>query len=290
MNMQRRSVVSEYELLEQALEEFQRRSGLSLVFGGIASEDGVQVTALRGQLTGTMAGLHVRTERGLGGRVIAERRPQLTTHYGKSRSITHDYDRAVLGEGVRSLLAVPVEVDGAMRAVLYGGQRADAPVGDVSIVPAERAAAELRRKLAARDAVRRAREQAELARAAETKPIPLPIAQLEQLRESYAELRAISADVTDAQLRHRLEALEHQLLGIAHPEFGADSADRPTLSPRELDVLGYVALGWRNAPIAEALGLTQSTVKSYLGSVMQKLGQPSRSAAVTAARRAGLLP
>lgn len=184
MNMQRRSVVSEYELLEQALEEFQRRSGLSLVFGGIASEDGVQVTALRGQLTGTMAGLHVRTERGLGGRVIAERRPQLTTHYGKSRSITHDYDRAVLGEGVRSLLAVPVEVDGAMRAVLYGGQRADAPVGDVSIVPAERAAAELRRKLAARDAVRRAREQAELARAAETKPILLPIAQLEQLRKA----------------------------------------------------------------------------------------------------------
>ena len=290
MNMQRRTVVSEYELLEQALEDFQRKSGLSLVFGGIASADGVQVTALRGQLTGTLAGLHVRTSRGLGGRVIAERRPQLTSHYGKSRSITHDYDRAVLGEGVRSLIAVPVELEGEMRAVLYGGQRSDAPVGEVSLVPAERAAAELRRKFAARDAVRRAREQAAQAREAVTKPIPLPNTHLERLRQGYAELRAIGAEVTDAQLRQRLAELEHQLIGIAHPGFGAETTDRPTLSPRELDVLGYVALGWRNADIASSLGLTQSTVKSYLGSVMHKLGQPSRVAAVAAARRAGLLP
>ncbi|WP_019619301.1 LuxR C-terminal-related transcriptional regulator [Gulosibacter faecalis] len=289
--MQRSSVLSEYELLERSLDELKRDGAFPFVFGGMASDEGVQVTALRGQITGTMAGLHVRTTRGLGGRVIAERRPKLTTHYGRSRAITHDYDRAVLGEGVRSLIAVPIEVEGAMRGVIYGASRTDAPLGPVVLGSAERTAAELARRLRARDQVVRARERAaDAARVTMRAAAPITATQLELLRSSYAELRAISADVGDDALRLRLEALERRLVGIAHPELDAPRAARGPLSPRELDVLGYVALGWRNAEIGAELGLTESTVKSYLGSVLRKLGEHSRAAAVAAARREGLLP
>jgi DNA-binding CsgD family transcriptional regulator len=62
------------------------------------------------------------------------------------------------------------------------------------------------------------------------------------------------------------------------------------LSPRETDVLACAALGYTNAQVAHALGLKEATVKAYLGSAMSKLDASTRHAAVTRARRAGLLP
>ncbi|MGZ0238104.1 LuxR C-terminal-related transcriptional regulator, partial [Streptomyces sp. CPS1] len=67
-------------------------------------------------------------------------------------------------------------------------------------------------------------------------------------------------------------------------------ADGPALAPRELDVLSWVAAGATNAAVAERLGLRPETVKGYLRSAMRKLGAHTRGEAVTAARRAGLLP
>jgi DNA-binding CsgD family transcriptional regulator len=55
-------------------------------------------------------------------------------------------------------------------------------------------------------------------------------------------------------------------------------------------VLACAALGRTNAQIAEELGLRESTVKAYLGTAMAKLDAPTRHAAVTAARREGLMP
>lgn len=63
-----------------------------------------------------------------------------------------------------------------------------------------------------------------------------------------------------------------------------------SLAPRELDVLSWVAAGATNAVVAERLGLRPETVKGYLRSAMRKLGAHTRGEAVTAARRAGLLP
>ncbi|WP_344272603.1 response regulator transcription factor, partial [Actinomadura napierensis] len=65
---------------------------------------------------------------------------------------------------------------------------------------------------------------------------------------------------------------------------------RPVLTPREVDVLSYVAIGCTNAEAAERLGLLPETVKSYLRSAMRKLDAHTRLEAVTSARRAGLLP
>ena len=62
------------------------------------------------------------------------------------------------------------------------------------------------------------------------------------------------------------------------------------LSPRELDVLAAVAAGCTNLDISGRLDIGLETVKGYLRSVMRKLGTTTRFEAVTAARRAGLLP
>jgi LuxR family transcriptional regulator, regulator of acetate metabolism len=63
-----------------------------------------------------------------------------------------------------------------------------------------------------------------------------------------------------------------------------------TLSAREFDVLSHVALGCRNAEIADRLSLSVETVKTYMRNLMAKLEVSSRHEAVFEARRRGLLP
>lgn len=54
------------------------------------------------------------------------------------------------------------------------------------------------------------------------------------------------------------------------------SVQRPTLSHRERQVLTYVCDGLTNSQIAEALFLSESTVKSHLSSAFAKFGVRSR--------------
>jgi DNA-binding NarL/FixJ family response regulator len=61
------------------------------------------------------------------------------------------------------------------------------------------------------------------------------------------------------------------------------------LSIRELEVLTLVAEGHSNGDIARRLHLSETTVKSHLAHVFPKLGATSRTAAVAAARLAGLI-
>ena len=61
------------------------------------------------------------------------------------------------------------------------------------------------------------------------------------------------------------------------------------LSIRELEVLTLVAEGHSNGDIARRLHLSKTTVKSHLAHVFPKLGATSRTAAVAAARLAGLI-
>ncbi|BDZ37559.1 LuxR C-terminal-related transcriptional regulator [Microbacterium suwonense] len=114
--------------------------------------------------------------------------------------------------------------------------------------------------------------------------------QREDLRESFAELRSIAAELTDESLRERIAAVERRLMGVAEPAQALDAEPAAHLSPRELDVLACAAVGSTNAQIATQLGLREGTVKAYLRSAMSKLDASSRHSAVVRARRAGLLP
>jgi DNA-binding CsgD family transcriptional regulator len=71
------------------------------------------------------------------------------------------------------------------------------------------------------------------------------------------------------------------------------AADPPALAGltrRELDVLGQLALGRSNAQIAEALFLSEATVKSHVARLLTKLGFDNRVQAALFGQRHGLAP
>ncbi|GAA2983114.1 DNA-binding CsgD family transcriptional regulator [Microbacterium terrae] len=273
-------------VLARAVSELVRRTRFPVAFGGLERDQRIHVTSVVGARTRSLDGLVVEASRGLGGRALVEKRPRLTLDYGSSRSITHDYDRAVLGEGIATLFAVPVMVGARARGVIYCGSWNASPVGDVVARPAFAVAEELSTELRVRDEVER-----RVAR------IPLPsesgalsAGTREELRESYAELRSITAGIDDAALRGRLERLERRLAALSSPAPAAADEAGIRLSPRETDVLACAALGSTNAEIAAMLSIREGTVKSYLQSAMAKLDASTRHAAVATARRMGLLP
>ena len=69
----------------------------------------------------------------------------------------------------------------------------------------------------------------------------------------------------------------------------ADRMIRPTLTPREFDVLRLVSRGRSNKEIASAMLITEETVKSHMKGLFQKLDVHDRAEAVSAALHRGLL-
>lgn len=283
--LESRTPKSDDELLRAAIVELGLTGKFPVAFGGLMSDGAVTITSLVGNRHDSLVGLRVEPDRGLGGKAMSEQRPRITTDYKASQHITHDYDEAVLGEGIRSLLAVPVVVGRTTRGVIYGGVHAGGEVGGVLAAPAIRVAQELGQELAVREEVER--RLIALRRPTEEHS-RLTASQLADLREGIAELRGIASGLTDdPSLRDRITAVEARLSAFG---VGATRSEpRVALSPRELDVLGYVAIGSSNSEIASSLGLAESTVKAYLGTAMTKLGAGSRFQAVQLARRAGVL-
>ena len=84
----------------------------------------------------------------------------------------------------------------------------------------------------------------------------------------------------------RAETHERQLQAAsAHTGFDPDfSTHEPlirafTITPREAEVLLWVAQGKSNGDVASILDMSEKTVKQHLGSVFQKIGVESRTAA-----------
>lgn len=61
------------------------------------------------------------------------------------------------------------------------------------------------------------------------------------------------------------------------------------LTPREVEVLQYVAQGYGNKEIGERLGTAAGTVKMHLQNILSKLGASDRTHAVTLAIRRGII-
>ncbi len=94
-----------------------------VLFGGEVQGDVLLLSEFVGTRTGMLRGLAVRPRSGLGGASMIAGRPLSVSDYRNASTITHDYDAPVLTEGIRSVLAVPVMVDGLPRAMLYGAYR-----------------------------------------------------------------------------------------------------------------------------------------------------------------------
>lgn len=61
------------------------------------------------------------------------------------------------------------------------------------------------------------------------------------------------------------------------------------LTPREVEVLGFVAQGLANKEIADRLGTASGTIKMHIQNILAKLGASDRTHAVTIALRRGIL-
>lgn len=275
------------DALRAELRQVAAVSGMPVVFGGEVCDGALILSEFFGTRTAAMRGLVVSPTSGVGGAAVASRRPTSVADYRAAATITHHYDAPVSMEGLRAVVGVPVVVGGDSRAVLYVASREPGPVGDRVAELVLRSSRRLAVELAIRDEVdRRLRLRSAASPSAAAATPDAVVA--EQLRDLHAEVRGIAQTLTDAQARQRLRAVSDTLVRLMG---GADdTGPAPTLSPREVDVLSYVALGCTNSEVAQRLSLRPETVKSYLRSAMTKLEAHTRHEAVVRARRWGLLP
>jgi len=100
-------------------------------------------------------------------------------------------------------------------------------------------------------------------------------------------LKDISADGLIACIRDVLAGKTY--LAPAAAAKLAEEVTRVQLTPRELATLRLLADGKSNKEIANALGISERTVKTHLGHLFEKLGVTSRTEAVKIATRRGLV-
>ncbi|KQR47645.1 LuxR family transcriptional regulator [Microbacterium sp. Leaf161] len=113
-----------------------------------------------------------------------------------------------------------------------------------------------------------------------------------QRHEMIAAIRAIHKG--DAALSPRITRM---LLEHVTPTLGATPAPRARaiddvtadLTDRERDVFVEIARGLTNAEIAQALFVSESTVKTHVGRILSKLGSRDRIHLVILAHRLGLV-
>lgn len=113
----------------------------------------------------------------------------------------------------------------------------------------------------------------------------------------YVLKKAADTELADAiRAVHRGESFVYPSLmpRLIDSYLGKDSARRPPpgadeLSPREEEVLRYVALGYTSQQIADELSIGASTVETHRGRIMEKLGLRGRAQLVRYALAKGLL-
>ncbi|GAA2511753.1 response regulator transcription factor [Pilimelia columellifera] len=101
--------------------------------------------------------------------------------------------------------------------------------------------------------------------------------------------RSASLDVMMSAVRHAAAAPTSFTAPDLAVALGRRRAVSSALSPREAQVLRHLYVGSNNASIADKMHLTESTVRTYLARVYDKLGVRSRAEALVAATQRGLL-
>lgn len=274
-------------VIARGVRKLHQVSGLPIAMGGLVTRDrqAMVISELCGTTTQSLLRLSVSTGDGLGGKALALGRCATVTDYPVARGITHRYDQAVAPERLRAVVAIPVKIDDAPRAVLYAAARHPVSLGDrflQSIAPVVRV---VERDMMVEQEVRR-RLATELVGDRDE-----PSLSRHEMGEVHSELMSISGSISDDAARTRLLSLCDRVLALAG---GPQGEPQPTasgvrLAPRERDVLQQVSRGCTNSETAENLGLLTNTVKAYLKSAMRKLGAANRVQAVYLARQARII-
>lgn len=257
------------ELIGQRLLTIRRACGIPIVFGGATrrSVDGTEqlvIGQLLGVVTDALNGLTVVKGHGLGGTAIDRVKPCMVRDYASSTAISHDYDDPVVHrERLTSIVAVPIRHQGHVGGVLYAAVRADDSIGDRAVQDIVNATRLLEREI--------------------VEPEGTPAAPATDQQAALDELAALAQTAHDPHLKARLSHIHRRL---RPPSLARGST---ALTPRELEVLQVVATGASNLEIADHLGLSPESVKTYVRNIMRKLQVRNRTAAVYTARASGLL-
>lgn len=275
-------VKEDEDAIRQALASLKNATGIPVtMYASVQSDSRLLINQWVGLRTPALQNLIIDNGVGVGGRVLKTRRPVGVSDYTRANVISHDLDTVIQDEGLHSIVAVPVIVQREVRGVLYVGVHSPVRLGDKVIEEVTMTARVLEQELAINSASRRndnprggTAKQGRMMNGAEW----------EQIRSTHSKLRMLANRIEQEELRQELEELCDQMVAPVHVK------QTTKLSARELDVLSCVALGHTNVEAAEEMGIGAETVKSYLRSVMRKLGAHTRYEAVNAARRIGALP
>ena len=102
--------------------------------------------------------------------------------------------------------------------------------------------------------------------------------------ESWLAGLRLSGDEASAEASRSLSALVHG----ERQALATGAKLRPSLTPREHEVLKLVATGHADREIAAALFISRRTASEHVGHILQKLGARSRTDAAALAVRIGL--
>ncbi|MBK4162859.1 acetate metabolism transcriptional regulator RamA [Corynebacterium macginleyi] len=269
------------ESVRAALSSLKTATGIPVtMYATLLADNRLQITQWIGLRTPALQNLLIDAGVGVGGRVVTTRRAVGVSDYTRATTISHENDGVIQDEGLHSIVAVPVTVQREIRGVLYVGVHSPVRLGDKVIEEVTMTARTLEQDLAVNSAMRRA----DGSKGSASRGHAMNGAEWEQVRSTHSKLRMLANRVEDEELRKELEALCDQMVSPVRVK------QSTKLSARELDVLSCVALGHTNVEAAEEMGIGAETVKSYLRSVMRKLGAHTRYEAVNAARRIGALP
>lgn len=106
------------------------------------------------------------------------------------------------------------------------------------------------------------------------------------LRRALEELQRLGARPAAAIVARRLR--QRGALGLPRGPRAKTQQNPRNLTAREVEVLGLVAQGLRNAEIAERLFVSRRTVDHHVSAILRKLDVDSRGQASTEAIRLGL--
>ncbi|GAA1020010.1 helix-turn-helix transcriptional regulator [Acrocarpospora pleiomorpha] len=242
--------------------------------GEVVPEHRIVLSRFDGPVIGPLRNASLEIGHGVGGKVVARRRPVAVDNYFRTADITHHYDRIIRAEGLFAMSAVPVIVGRRVVAVLYGALRTAGSINDrgQDVLVDEARALE--------------QDLAVMARRAEHDELGDAVELQARIRATHTRLRMLASRIESPEVRDELRAAVEELVGAAPSQ----AYPVARLTGRELDVLSLVAVGRSNLAVAVTLGLTTHTVKSYVKSAMRKLGAETRLEAVVLARRAGQLP
>jgi DNA-binding NarL/FixJ family response regulator len=119
-----------------------------------------------------------------------------------------------------------------------------------------------------------------------------PRAGRERVRVELEETAIEIAAEFDTLAEARAAASDEDAIILAPDARDEDEGGEPIaepLTPREIQVLEFLAEGRPNKGIAEALRISDQTVKFHVASILGKLGAANRTEAVRIAVRRGLL-